>query len=143
VFSLNNSVFDIWVMLGFGVVGYAMMRLGFPLAPMILGVVLGPIAETNLSRSLATSSDLSLFVLRPWAMFFVLLAAFSVIFPWYQAARGAKRWTAFYMPALCMALAAPLLLMQGLVRPLFGALLLALGGWLIWSRALARGVAAP
>ena len=137
VFSLNNSVSDIWVLLGFGLLGYVMMHLGYPLAPMILGVVLGPIAETNLSRSLATSDDLSLFFTRPWALFFLLLAAFSVVFPWYQAARGKARWTDFYMAALAIVLAVPVALMGGWFRPALGAALLVLGGWLIWRQARA------
>ena len=62
VFSLNNVVFDIWTLLWFGVIGYTMRVLGFPLAPMILGVVLGNIAEINLSRALAISDDVTLFV---------------------------------------------------------------------------------
>ena len=41
VFALHNIVNDMWTLLIFGVVGYAMRNLGFPLAPMILGVVLG------------------------------------------------------------------------------------------------------
>jgi putative tricarboxylic transport membrane protein len=54
VFSLNDSLSGMWTLLVFGILGYVMMLLHFPLAPMILGVVLGPVAETNLSRSLAT-----------------------------------------------------------------------------------------
>src|SRR3546814_7341112 len=69
-----------------------MRSLGFPLAPMILGVVLCDVAELNISRSLALSSDLTLFVTRPWSLFFLILAAFSLVFPWYQAARSRSRW---------------------------------------------------
>jgi putative tricarboxylic transport membrane protein len=140
VFSLNNSVSDIWTLLAFGVLGYAMMQVGYPLAPMILGVVLGPIAETNLSRSLATSDDTSLFFTRPWALFFLLLGAFSLLFPWYQKARGHKRWADFYVSALCIALSVPLFLMAGWFRPLAAAGLIALGAWLVWRRALVRTV---
>jgi putative tricarboxylic transport membrane protein len=140
VFSLNNSVSDIWVLLAFGVIGYGMMQLGFPLAPMILGVVLGPIAETNLSRSLATSDDLSHFFIRPWALFFLLLAVFSLAFPWYQAQRDRARWSSFYMPALSAVLAVPLFLMGGWFRTVLGVALAALGLWLIWRR-LAEGAA--
>ena len=134
VFSLNNSVSDIWTLLGFGVLGYVMMQLGFPLAPMILGVVLGPIAETNLSRSLATNADLTLFFTRHWAMFFFILGLFSLFFPWYQAQRGKALWTAFYMPLLSFALALPLILMGGWFRPALGVFLIGLGGWSIWKQ---------
>jgi putative tricarboxylic transport membrane protein len=134
VFSLNNSIDDIWTLLGFGILGYLMMRSGFPLAPMILGVVLGPIAETNLSRSLATDTDLSLFFVRPWAMFFLMLGVFSVVFPWYQSERGKARWTAYYMPGLGLALSAPLFLMQGWFRPALGLVLIGLSGYMVWRR---------
>ncbi|HXF53406.1 MAG TPA: tripartite tricarboxylate transporter permease [Hyphomicrobiaceae bacterium] len=137
VFSLNNSIDDIWTLLAFGVLGYVMMKTGFPLAPMILGVVLGPIAETNLSRSLATDTDLSLFFLRPWAMFFLILGVFSVFFPWYQSERGKARWTPYYMPALGLTLSIPLFLMQGWARPVFGLVLVAVSGYFAW-RSLTR-----
>jgi Uncharacterized protein conserved in bacteria len=61
VFTLNNTSFDIWTLLVFGIIGFAMVKNGFPLTPMVLGVVLGPLAELNLSRSLSTSDDLTLF----------------------------------------------------------------------------------
>jgi putative tricarboxylic transport membrane protein len=137
VFSLNNSVSDIWTLLVFGILGYVMMLLHFPLAPMILGVVLGPVAETNLSRSLATSDDPNQFFTRPWALFFLVLALFSVFFPWYQSARGRARWADFYMPVLSVVIAAPLFMMDGWFRPALGATLVILGAWLIWRR-LAR-----
>ena len=81
VFALNNVTFDIWTLLVFGILGYVMRTLGFPLAPMILGVVLGNIAELNLSRALAISDDIGLFVTRPWSLFFLIVAAFSLVFP--------------------------------------------------------------
>ena len=52
VFSVQNSMFDVYLMFGFGLIGYAMDRLGFPLAPVVLGVVLGGIAEMNLRMAL-------------------------------------------------------------------------------------------
>jgi putative tricarboxylic transport membrane protein len=134
VFSLNNVDFDLWTLLIFGVVGYVMVRLGFPLTPMILGVVLGPVAEVNLSRSFATSSDLTLFVTRHWSLFFIILAVFSLIYPWFQRARGRKKWTLGYAPALAITLALPLFLMGGWVRPIMAFALLIFGIGLIWRR---------
>lgn len=133
VFALHNVEFDMWVLFGFGIVGYAMRNLGFPLAPMILGVVLGRIAELNLSRSIATSDDWTLFFLRPWSMFFVILSAFSVLFAMYQRDRGQKVWTLFYMPALCIAMAAPLLIMTGWIRPVAGVALALFGVWKLFN----------
>jgi putative tricarboxylic transport membrane protein len=55
VYTVNGSSFDLLLMTGFGVVGYLMRKAGFPLAPVILGLVLGPLMEKNLRRSLALS----------------------------------------------------------------------------------------
>jgi len=134
VFSLNNVGFDLWTLLIFGVIGYVMVRLGFPLTPMILGVVLGPVAEVNLSRSLATSDDLTLFLTRQWSLFFIILSLFSLIYPWFQRARGRRKWTLAYAPALAIALAVPLFLMGGWVRPMLAALLVVFGVGLLWRR---------
>ena len=57
VFAINNTLFDVWTMFLFGIVGYLMVRFGFPLAPLILGTVLGPIGEVNLMRAMSISSD--------------------------------------------------------------------------------------
>lgn len=54
-FAIASRTFDIWVMLAFGVAGFVLRVLGFPLAPLILGVVLGPILDTNLRRGLVVS----------------------------------------------------------------------------------------
>jgi len=65
-YAADNRLFDVWLMLGFGVLGYLLERYGFPLAPMVLGFVLGPIFETNLRRALMYSEgDLLPFVTRP------------------------------------------------------------------------------
>lgn len=135
VFSLHNVEFDVWTLFWFGLLGYTMRVLGFPLAPMILGVVLGNIAEINLSRAVAISDDLTEFVTRPWSLFFLTIAVFSAIFPWYQRARGHKPWTLVFMPLLCLAVAPPLIMMGGVPRPTLGGLLVAGGLWLFWQRA--------
>ncbi|MGI9520822.1 MAG: tripartite tricarboxylate transporter permease [Hyphomicrobiaceae bacterium] len=111
VFALNNVTFDLWTLFFFGILGFVMRNLGFPLAPMILGVVLGNIAELNLARALAINSDISPFFTRPWAMFFLIAALFSCFFPLYQARLGKERWTAFYIPLASAAISMPLFLM--------------------------------
>ena len=132
VFALNNVSFDIWTLFIFGVLGYVLKTLGFPLAPMILGVVLGHVAELNLSRALSISEDLTLFVTRPWALFFLVISVFSAAFPWYQARRHEARWTLFYFPAFCLAIVTPLFLMGGVVRPVLAGALLLLAGFTVW-----------
>jgi putative tricarboxylic transport membrane protein len=51
-FAVNLNYFDVWVMLGSGLVGYILHRFGFPLAPLVLAVILGPLADENLRRAM-------------------------------------------------------------------------------------------
>jgi putative tricarboxylic transport membrane protein len=111
VFALNNVSSDLWTLLWFGILGFLMRHFGFPLAPMILGVVLGNIAELNLARALAINDSLLPFFTRPWSMFFLIIALFSAVFPWFQTARGKKKWTLFYLPLACFAASLPLAMM--------------------------------
>lgn len=134
IFALNNIVFDLWVLLGFGVLGYAMRRYGFPLAPMILGVVLGDNAEVNLIRALATDTDLTIFFTRPWSLFFLLIAGFSTAFPWYQKYRGRAKWTLAFTPAIAICLALPLFMMGGIFRPCVAGALVCIGIYLLYRR---------
>ncbi len=83
VYSLRNSGFDVALVMAFGVFGYGMRLLGFHPAPLLLGLVLGPLLEMNLRRSLILSrGDLAVFVERPISAAFlglsVLLLATSV-----------------------------------------------------------------
>lgn len=86
-YAINNSVFDIGTMLLMGVVGYFMEANGYPVAPIVLGLVLGPILEQNFMISMIKSEwDLTLFFIRPISAilggltiivwFFPVLAAF-------------------------------------------------------------------
>jgi TctA family transporter len=66
VYSTNNNVFDIWLVAIFGVVGYSFIKLGCEPAPLLLGLILGPMMEENLRRALLLSrGDWSVFVSRP------------------------------------------------------------------------------
>jgi putative tricarboxylic transport membrane protein len=134
VFAWSNTVDELWTMLLFGVIGYGMKLLGFPLAPFVLGIVLGPVGELNLIRSIQTSDDLAPFVTRPWSLFFLILALFSILFPSYERARNQRAsWSAFYSPALALLLALPLAMMGG-VRIAGAAALVACAFWLGWHR---------
>jgi putative tricarboxylic transport membrane protein len=65
-FSLNNSAYDILVMLGFGVLGYLMRKLKYEGAPLVMAFVLGPLLELNLRRSLIVSDgSFLIFFTRP------------------------------------------------------------------------------
>lgn len=66
VYALQNSTFDLWVMLFFGVLGYIMRRAHYPLSPIIIGMILGPVLENNFRRALLLSRDgPMIFIERP------------------------------------------------------------------------------
>ena len=65
-FAISSRLFDVWVMLGFGVLGYALRRLDYPVAPLVLGLVLGDLMEKGLRRGLVLSDgSLAPFFTRP------------------------------------------------------------------------------
>ncbi len=83
VYAVNNSTFDLLFMTGIGVWGYLMRKFGFPLAPMILGLVLGRLMEVNLRRALAISGgDWGILFSSPIAQVLWVLALVSLLFPW-------------------------------------------------------------
>src|SRR5690606_10383990 len=56
VYSINNSAFDVWPVIGFALLGYGMSLRRFPAAPMILGFVLGPLMEEHFRRAMTLSN---------------------------------------------------------------------------------------
>ena len=67
-FALQSSIFDLWIMLTFGLIGYVLRLANFPLAPIVIGFILGPLAEGNFRRSLLISQDgYTIFFERPIA----------------------------------------------------------------------------
>lgn len=78
-FALNNRVTDLYLLGLIGVLGYILKSLKYPLAPLVLGVILGPIAETNLRRAMMTNSDWTLFFTRPISLLFLLAAVASIL----------------------------------------------------------------
>jgi putative tricarboxylic transport membrane protein len=83
-YALNNVMDNVYALLLFGVMGYGLVKLGFPLAPLILGVILGDQIEVNLVRALMTDSDPWLFVTRPISGGMLGLAVASVVFALWQ-----------------------------------------------------------
>ena len=82
VISHANNVEDAWLMLGFGVVGWLMKRYDWPAAPMVLGLVLGPLFENTLRQSLTLSHGSGwIFLSRPIAALLLLVALLSVLLP--------------------------------------------------------------
>jgi putative tricarboxylic transport membrane protein len=81
-YSANNNLFDVWMMLGLGVLGYLMKKLDYPVVPLILALVLGKLAENSLRQSLTLSGgSVSIFFTRPIAATFIALAILAYLFP--------------------------------------------------------------
>jgi TctA family transporter len=80
VYSTNNNTWDIWMVGLFGVIGYAFIKLGCEPAPLLLGLILGPMMEENLRRALLLSrGDWSVFVTRPLSATLLALAVLLLI----------------------------------------------------------------
>jgi putative tricarboxylic transport membrane protein len=93
-YAVNNAMIDIWFMLLFGVVGYVFKKLDYPLAPLVLALVLGDLAENALRQSLIMSQgSLAIFFTRPISAVITGLAVFffalPVLTPWWRARRRA------------------------------------------------------
>jgi len=87
-YSMNNSIFDVWVCIGFGVIGYIMQKVDMPSSPIILAVILGPMAESNLRRAvLMYQGSYSFLWTRPIGVVFLVLAALS-LYSSYRRAHG-------------------------------------------------------
>ncbi len=82
VYAVNNSAFDLALMTGFGFVGLIMRKMGFPLAPVILGLVLGELMEVNLRRALVYSrGDYRVFFESPITIGLWVLTVLGVVVP--------------------------------------------------------------
>lgn len=90
-FSLNNSTYDMFIALVFGIVGYFMQKYGLPAAPVVLGIILGPIAEDVLARSLIIShGDWSTLFKSPIALFFYFISFLSLVYSIHRMRRAGK-----------------------------------------------------
>lgn len=79
-YAIRNSTFDIWVALLFGVIGYFFQRYKFPVSPILLALILGPMAEANLRRALIISDGSFLdIVTRPMTAGFLIIAVLSLV----------------------------------------------------------------
>ncbi|MCK1642007.1 tripartite tricarboxylate transporter permease [Bradyrhizobium sp. 157] len=90
-YALNNTMQSVYVLLIFGVFGYALVKAGFPLAPLILGLILGDQIEINLIRAIMTDDNPLLFFTRPISGGLLLCAALSVALAVWQHARHQAR----------------------------------------------------
>lgn len=91
-FLIDNRMSEVWSIIGFGVLGFCMIKSGFPLGPVVLGVILGPVAELELRSGLtASGGSLMPLVTRPVALTFMLLAVIMPLIPLIQESRRKKR----------------------------------------------------
>lgn len=81
-FSVNNSLFDIWILIGMGIFGYFLRKLGFNLAPLVLGLVLGPIMESRLCQSLyLTQGNILEILTRPLTATIFAICVAALVMP--------------------------------------------------------------
>jgi len=90
-YALNNTMENVHALLLFGLLGYGLVKFRFPLAPLILGVILGDQIEINLVRALMTDSDPWLFVTRPISGAMLGLSVLSVALALWQHRRAQSR----------------------------------------------------
>lgn len=92
VYAVNYSVLDLQIMILFGILGYLMRKLDYPAAPVLLGLVLGPLLENALGQSMIISSgDPTIFVRRPISGTIISIALVLLILPavrWIMGKRG-------------------------------------------------------
>jgi putative tricarboxylic transport membrane protein len=82
VYSVNNRVFDLIVLYAMGLIGYLMRRFEFPVAPCIIGLILGPLAEEHFRRTMSiTQGDASVFFTDPLSAVILALAAAVFVLP--------------------------------------------------------------
>jgi putative tricarboxylic transport membrane protein len=91
VYSIRNSLFDIWVMIATGVLGFFLRKWKFPVAPLVIGIVLGPITENSFRQtSMMCLGHFYQICARPIAMGLLLVTVAFAIFNFYQGRRLKK-----------------------------------------------------
>jgi putative tricarboxylic transport membrane protein len=81
-FAVSANPLDLWIMLVFGVLGFGLQRYGYPVAPIVLGLILGPMLETHFRRALILSrGEYGIFLQRPIAAGLLAVAAIYLLMP--------------------------------------------------------------
>ncbi|MFC4321378.1 tripartite tricarboxylate transporter permease [Litchfieldia salsa] len=89
-FALNNQIFDIWIVFVFGIIGFLLMKMDVPLSPIILGLILGPTLEAEMTRAFQMDTSILLFFTRPISLTFLILALGSFVFTIIQVRKQNK-----------------------------------------------------
>ncbi len=87
-YAVKNSMFDVYVCLGFGVLGWIMRRNRFPTAPLVLAMILGKMAETNFRQALLSEGTWTVFFTNPLSLGLLVLAVASLAWPIIQGRRA-------------------------------------------------------
>jgi putative tricarboxylic transport membrane protein len=83
VYSASNSVLDVLIMYVIGILGFLARRLDFPVGPIVLGVILGPLLETQFRRAMSIAQgDLRIFVTRPLSAMILAFAVAALVLPY-------------------------------------------------------------
>ena len=91
-YAIDYSVFNAIFMVGVGIFGYFMTKLDMPMTPMVIGLVLGKLCESNLRRALIVSKgSWTTFFTSPISLFFILLSLFMLFFPYIKKKLAARR----------------------------------------------------
>jgi putative tricarboxylic transport membrane protein len=91
VYATDTNAFDVYIMIVSGIVGYLLRKLRFPEGPLILGLVLGPLLEEQMRRSLTLSlGDPTIFVTRPISGAIIAVAVLCLLLPLLRAVRGRR-----------------------------------------------------
>jgi putative tricarboxylic transport membrane protein len=92
VYSIQNSMFDVWLMLGLGAIGYAMDKMAIPSAPAVLAVILGPMAEAEFRRALLISrGEIGFLFERPISLVLIALVLLVLLIPLIRRLRGRRK----------------------------------------------------
>ena len=89
--AARNNINDLWVIVAFGVLGWLFEKFDFPIAPLVLGSILGPLAESAfMTTMLSFENDWTVFVTRPVSGVILFLAALALLYPIYRDWRAAR-----------------------------------------------------
>jgi putative tricarboxylic transport membrane protein len=84
-YASEGTMLPAYTVVVFGIFGYLMKKAALPTAPLILGVLLGPMAEENLRRSLLMNHmDITVFFTRPISLVLLTLGVITLVWPWFQ-----------------------------------------------------------
>ncbi len=90
--SIRNSISDLWLMVAFGVVGYFFDRIKFPVAPLVLGTILGPLAETSfMTTMISFQNDWTIFFRRPISGVLMAVTIIALVLPLLKSFRTVAR----------------------------------------------------